>query len=84
MGNTRGDRINSKAAERTSRKSELGETPEKPGKLISASEVGCTAGWWARSSEGVGSGVLQRPQRPATQVQLTYVQGLLREQYFSL
>lgn len=50
MGNTRGDRINSKAAERTCRKSELGETLERPGKLISASEVGAP---WAGGHEAV-------------------------------
>lgn len=49
MGNTRGDRINSKA-ERTSRKFKLGEIPEKPGRLISASELGAL---WARGHEAV-------------------------------
>lgn len=49
-GKHTGDRINSKAAERTCRKSELGETPERPGKLISASEVGAP---WAGGHEAV-------------------------------
>lgn len=55
MGNTRADRINSKA-ERTSRKSKLGEIPEKPGKLIKCFRAGCIVGSRAWNSEGVGWG----------------------------
>lgn len=62
MGNTRGDSISSEA-ERTSRKSELGETPEKSGELIKLQSSGYTVCWWVRSisSPGAGCGRVAEP-----------------------